>query len=233
MQRFYCRNQAGRRRTFAEAPTTLLAPPRPAHAAAWRGAGQGRLACGGAGGARLVPDAPAPIRVGIDDWAMRSGSSYGKIVVDLYRQRVIDLLPDRSAPTLAGWLERHSGVELVARDRSTEYTRGASLGAPRRSGSLTYGICSPTCGRPSNAGSMVPMPSCGTFHPSLALPFVPPVATVPSPVAHRSWRRVDRAGCDGRPSVTRCGIVTQPRAGAPNRPCHGAGACHGTQIRDR
>ena len=110
------------------------------------------IACGGAGGARLLthlhmpasratvlrlvtrmpmPDTPAPIRVGIDDWAIRKGSRYGTIVVDLDRHRVVDLLPDRTAPTVAGWLERHSGVELVARDRSTEYARGASLGAPQ------------------------------------------------------------------------------------------------------
>jgi hypothetical protein len=69
--------------------------------------------------------------VGIDDWAIRKGSRYGTIVVDLDRHRVIDLLPDRTARTLAGWLERHSGVALVARDRSTEYARGASLGAPQ------------------------------------------------------------------------------------------------------
>ena len=78
-----------------------------------------------------MPDTPAPIRVGIDDWAIRKGSRYGTIVVDLNRHRVVDLLPDRTAPTVAGWLERHSGVELVARDRSTEYARGVSLGAPQ------------------------------------------------------------------------------------------------------
>ena len=110
------------------------------------------LACGGAGGARLLahlhmpasratvlrlvtripmPDAPAPTRVGIDDGAIRTGSRYGTIVVDLDRHGVIDLLPDRTAPTVAGWLERHPGVEPVARGRSTEYARGASLGAPQ------------------------------------------------------------------------------------------------------
>ena len=147
-----CLNPACRRRTFAEAPMTLLAPR--ARRTRRLGEAQARvgLACGGAGGARLLahlhmpasratvlrlvtrmpmPDAPAPIRVGIDDWAIRKGSRYGTIVVDLDRHRVVDLLPDRTAPTVAGWLERHSGVELVARDRSTEYARGASLGAPQ------------------------------------------------------------------------------------------------------
>jgi len=78
-----------------------------------------------------MPEASSPVHVGVDDWAMRKGCSYGTIVVDLDRRRVIDLLPDRTASTLAGWLERRSSIAVVARDRSTEYARGADLGAPR------------------------------------------------------------------------------------------------------
>ena len=78
-----------------------------------------------------MPEAPAPVHVGVDDWVMRKGCSYGTIVVDLDRHRVVDLLPDRTAATLAGWLGRRTGITVVARDRSTEYARGASLGAPR------------------------------------------------------------------------------------------------------
>ena len=78
-----------------------------------------------------MPDAPAPVHVGVGDWAMRKGCSYGTIVVVLDRHRVVDLLPDRTAATLAGWLELRTGIRVVARDRSTEYARGASLGAPR------------------------------------------------------------------------------------------------------
>ncbi len=69
----------------------------------------------------MIPPAALTECSRIDDWAIRKGSSYGTIVVDLDLHRVIDHLPDRTAPTLAGWLERHSDVELVARDRSTEY----------------------------------------------------------------------------------------------------------------
>ena len=40
------------------------------------------------------------------------------------------MLPDRSADTLARWLRAHSGVKYLSRDRSPEYARGASEGAP-------------------------------------------------------------------------------------------------------
>lgn len=43
---------------------------------------------------------------------------------------MVDLLPDRSAQTVATRLELHPGVEIVTRDRSTEYARGVSEGAP-------------------------------------------------------------------------------------------------------
>ncbi len=68
--------------------------------------------------------------VGVDDWALRKGRTYATLLVDLERRRPIDLLPDRSAPTLAAWLRRQPQIQLVARDRSTEYARGIALGAP-------------------------------------------------------------------------------------------------------
>src|SRR4051794_25116597 len=78
-----------------------------------------------------LPRRPAPHGLGVDDWARRKGQTYGTILVDLERHRVADLLPDRSAPTLADLLRRHRGIRAVARDRSTEYARGIGLGAPR------------------------------------------------------------------------------------------------------
>jgi hypothetical protein len=85
---------------------------------------------------RLVRRMPLPARraprvLGVDDWARRKGRTYGTILVDLERRRVADLLPDRSATTLAAWLRRRPTIEVIARDRSTEYGRGAAMGAPK------------------------------------------------------------------------------------------------------
>ncbi len=72
----------------------------------------------------------APRVLGVDDWAWRRGERYGSILVDLEAGRPIDLLPERTAAALERWLKDHPGVEVIVRDRSTEYARGAAVGAP-------------------------------------------------------------------------------------------------------
>lgn len=77
-----------------------------------------------------APPMTTPRILGVDDWALRRGRTSGPLWVALASQRPLDLLPDRPADTLATWLRAHPGVLIIRRDRSTEYARGATLGAP-------------------------------------------------------------------------------------------------------
>ncbi len=77
-----------------------------------------------------LPAAPTPRVIGIDDWTWRRGQRYGTLVVDLERNRPVDMLPDRDAQTVGTWLNGHPGIDVVARDRAGAYADGVRSGAP-------------------------------------------------------------------------------------------------------
>ncbi len=73
----------------------------------------------------------APRVLGIDDWAWKKDHRYGTILCDLEKRKVIDLLPDRDADTVAGWLRTHPGTEIVSRDRGGIYAEATRKALPR------------------------------------------------------------------------------------------------------
>ena len=74
---------------------------------------------------------PEQLRViGIDDWAWRRGRRYGTLICDMERRRIVDILPDRKPATVEVWLDRHPGIEIVARDRDGGYGRAVSRALP-------------------------------------------------------------------------------------------------------
>jgi transposase len=68
--------------------------------------------------------------LGIDDWAFAKRRRYGTILVDLERHCPIELLPDRTAATLANWLKNHPHLEIITRDRFSEYARAVNDTCP-------------------------------------------------------------------------------------------------------
>lgn len=78
-----------------------------------------------------LPEPRCPQQIGIDDFALRKGASYGTLVVDLEQGKPVDLIPSREVDVVSKWLGQQPQVEQVARDRSRAYAQAITKGAPQ------------------------------------------------------------------------------------------------------
>lgn len=151
VRRFFCDNASCSRKIFAERiPTIAPAWARRTCRLSDRQREIG-IVVGGAGGSRLCeklacpagvdllvqlvrsrprPEVATPRVLGVDDWAIRKGQTYGTLLVDHERGCIVDILADRTPETLTEWLKCHPGVEIATRDRAEGYAWGIRAGAP-------------------------------------------------------------------------------------------------------
>lgn len=73
---------------------------------------------------------PAPRVLGVDEFALRRGSTYGPRLVDLERRQPTAVLEERSAEPLLKWLQAHPSVAILVRDRADAYALAGRLANP-------------------------------------------------------------------------------------------------------
>jgi transposase len=152
VRRFFCEEKTCVRKIFAERFPSLTLPRAKFTSRLQEALQEMGFELGGEAGARLgkklsypgspdtilrlvkqakPPTTSSPRIVGIDDWSWKRGLLYATLICNLENHRPIDVLPDRSVETVSRWFEQRPSVEIVSRDRSSEYAAGISKGAPQ------------------------------------------------------------------------------------------------------
>ncbi len=72
-----------------------------------------------------------PRVLGVDEFALRKGRTYGTLMVDLERRVPVDIFEGIAAKDLAAWLQNHPQVEVLARDRAWAYRLAGQTALPQ------------------------------------------------------------------------------------------------------
>ncbi|HEX4202822.1 MAG TPA: ISL3 family transposase [Ktedonobacteraceae bacterium] len=150
VRRFFCQESTCVRKIFAERFPSLTLPRVKFTLRLQEALRELGFASGGEAGARLgrhlsiasspdtilrlvkgaeLPACSSPRVVGIDDWSWKRRLRYGTLICDLESRRPIDVLPDREVETVSAWFQKHRTIEIVSRDRSSEYAAAIKKGA--------------------------------------------------------------------------------------------------------
>lgn len=152
VRRFFCEESTCQRKIFAERFPSLTLPRVKFTLRLQEALKEMGFEQGGEAGARLgkklgypgssdtilrlvkqtqLPTPSSPRVVGIDDWSWKRGLRYGTLICDLESNKPIDVLADRSVQTVSAWFAERPSIEIVSRDRSSEYAAAISKGAPQ------------------------------------------------------------------------------------------------------
>jgi transposase len=82
---------------------------------------------------RTIPDPPrTPVTsLGIDDFALRRGDTYGTILINAETGKPLDLLADRTTEAVSPWLASHPEIQVVSRDRANGFAEAISQALPQ------------------------------------------------------------------------------------------------------
>ena len=73
----------------------------------------------------------SPRVLGVDEFALRKGRTYGTLMVDFERRVPVDIFEGIAAKDLTAWLKNHPQVEVLAKDRTWAYRLAGQTALPQ------------------------------------------------------------------------------------------------------